>query len=236
MTIELASAENAENPGSLGSVGSVGSTGGTTGASAAGEGPAALALLAQQARDLVDAVVLTGAPQDEIVEITAELAVLTDRLRALRRTSRHPLAFDPEGVPRHAGNAVTGSANPYALPLVSQVTPDGTIRAELSFRQVHEGPPTSVHGGVSAMILDQVLGQAVAVAGGAGMTGTLTLRYVRRVPYGEPLVATAEYVRSEGRKSWAEGRIALPDGTPLVEATGLFIAPRAWKEEVTGAQ
>ncbi|MFD1503374.1 PaaI family thioesterase, partial [Streptosporangium lutulentum] len=202
----------------------------------AGDRPSALDLLTQQVRDLVDAVVLTGVPQDELVEITAELAALTDRLRALRRTSRHPLAFDPEGVPRHAGNAVTGSANPYALPLVSRVTSDGTIRAELSFRQIHEGPPTSVHGGVSAMVLDQVLGQAVAVAGGAGMTGTLTLRYVRRVPYGEPLVATAEYLRTEGRKSWAEGRIALPDGTPLVEATGLFITPRLWTEGTAGSQ
>jgi acyl-coenzyme A thioesterase PaaI-like protein len=218
MTIELASVGDTEDP------------------APTAEGSTALDLLTRQVRDLVDAVVLTGVPQDEIVEITAELAVLTDRLRALRRTSRHPHTFDSEGVPQYAGNAVAGSANPYALPLVSRVTPDGTIHAELSFRQVHEGPPTSVHGGVSAMILDQVLGQAVAVAGGAGMTGTLTLRYVRRVPYGEPLVATAEYVRSEGRKSWAEGRIALPDGTPLVEATGLFIAPRAWGEEVTGAQ
>src|SRR5690349_18449034 len=110
MTIDSASAENPENAENPGPAGSAGSVEGATGASAAGEGPA-LALLAQQARDLVDAVVLTGAPQDEIVEITAELAVLTDRLRALRRTSRHPLAFDPEGVPRHAGNAVTGSAN-----------------------------------------------------------------------------------------------------------------------------
>jgi acyl-coenzyme A thioesterase PaaI-like protein len=218
MTIELASAGDLEDT------------------AAAGDGPAALDLLTQQVRELVDAVVLTGVPEDEIVEITAELAVLTDRLRALRRTSRHPLEFGPDGVPGHAGNAVTGSANPYALPLVSQVTPDRTVRAELSFRQVHEGPPTSVHGGVSAMILDQILGQAVAVAGGAGVTGTLTLRYVRRVPYDEPLVATAEYIRSEGRKSWAEGRIALPDGTPLVEATGLFITPRAWGEEATGIQ
>ncbi|MDP9845899.1 acyl-coenzyme A thioesterase PaaI-like protein [Streptosporangium lutulentum] len=218
MTIELASAGDTEDP------------------AAAGDRPSALDLLTQQVRDLVDAVVLTGVPQDELVEITAELAALTDRLRALRRTSRHPLAFDPEGVPRHAGNAVTGSANPYALPLVSRVTSDGTIRAELSFRQIHEGPPTSVHGGVSAMVLDQVLGQAVAVAGGAGMTGTLTLRYVRRVPYGEPLVATAEYLRTEGRKSWAEGRIALPDGTPLVEATGLFITPRLWTEGTAGSQ
>ncbi|MFF5206483.1 PaaI family thioesterase [Streptosporangium sp. NPDC000396] len=194
----------------------------------------ALALLARQARELVDAVVLTDVPEDEIAAVTAELAALTDRLRAVRRTSPHAFEFGPDGQPRHAGNAVTGSANPHALPLVVQVTPEKTVRADLCFRLTHEGPPGSVHGGVSAMILDHMLGHAVAVAGVAGMTATLTLRYLRQVPYGEPLVATAEYVRSEGRKTWSEGRIALPDGTSLVEATGLFITPRLWMEDDRG--
>ncbi|MFD8528638.1 PaaI family thioesterase [Streptosporangium canum] len=191
---------------------------------------AALAVLTGRARELVDAVVLTDVPQPEIAAVAAELATLTERLRARTRTSPQPFEIGPDGVPRHAGNAVTGSANPHALPLVVQTTPERTARAELTFRPTHEGPPASVHGGISAMILDHLLGHAVAVAGVAGMTGTLTVRYLRRVPYGEPLVATAEYTRSEGRKSWSEGRIALPDGTPLVEATGLFVTPREWVE------
>ncbi|MDP9861079.1 MULTISPECIES: PaaI family thioesterase [Streptosporangium] len=191
---------------------------------------AALAALTQRARDLVDAVVLTDVPDSELTAVAAELAALTERLSARRRTSPQPFEIGPDGVPRHAGNAVTGSANPHALPLVARTAPDGTVRAELSFRPTHEGPPAAVHGGISAMILDHMLGHAVAMAGVAGMTATLTVRYLRRVPYGEPLVATAEYTRSEGRKSWSEGRIALPDGTPLVEATGLFITPREWAQ------
>ncbi|WP_433253723.1 PaaI family thioesterase [Streptosporangium sp. CA-135522] len=191
---------------------------------------AALAVLTQQARDLVDAVVLTDVPESEIAAVTAELAVLTRRLRARHRDSPQPFELGPDGLPRHAGNAVTGSANPHALPLVVQTTPERTARAELSFRPTHEGPPASVHGGISAMILDHMLGHAVAVAGVAGMTATLTLRYLRPVPYGEPLVATAEHTRSEGRKAWAEGRIALPDGTALVEALGLFVTPRTWAD------
>ncbi|MBG0828685.1 PaaI family thioesterase [Planomonospora sp. ID67723] len=192
---------------------------------------AALSELSRQTRDLVDAVVLTDVPDSELVAVTAELAALTDRLRALQCASPRPFEFGPDGVPRHAGNAVTGSANPHALPLVIHTTPERTVRAELSFRPTHEGPPGSVHGGVSAMILDHLLGQAVAVAGFPGMTGTLTIRYRGRVPYGEPLVGTAEHTRSEGRKTWVDGRIALPDGTVLVEATGLFITPSAWIEQ-----
>ncbi|MBG0821451.1 PaaI family thioesterase [Planomonospora sp. ID91781] len=189
---------------------------------------AALVELSRRARALADAVVLTDVPESEVAAVAAELAALTERLGALRRESPRSFELGPGGVPRNVGNAVTGSANPHALPLVVRVTPERTVRAELSFRPVHAGPPASVHGGVSAMILDHLLGEAVAAAGFPGVTGTLTLRYRRPVPYGEPLVATAEYTGSEGRKTWAEGRIALPDGTALAEASGLFVTPAGW--------
>ncbi|MFB9722258.1 PaaI family thioesterase [Planobispora longispora] len=204
MTIDLASAGNAEAR------------------------QAALAALGQQTRELIDAVVLTEVPEDEITSVTAELAALTGRLRALRRTSPQPFEIGPDGTPRHVGNAVAGPVNPHALPLIIESTPERTVRAELAFRPSHEGPPGWVHGGVTAMIMDHLLGHAAAVAGSAGMTGTLSVRYRRPVPYGEPLLATAEHTRSEGRKSWVDGRIALPDGTVLVEATGLFITPSDW--------
>ncbi|GIH96684.1 PaaI family thioesterase [Planobispora siamensis] len=194
----------------------------------AGARHTALSLLSQQTRDLIDAVVMTDVPQDELLAVTAELAALTERLNALRRDSTRGFDLGSDGVPRHPGNAVIGSANPLALPLAVETTPERTARAELSFRPAHEGPPDSVHGGVSAMILDHLLGHAAAVAGFPGMTASLTVHYRRPVPYGEPLVATAEYTRSEGRKNWADGRIALPDGTPLVEATGLFVTPSGW--------
>ncbi|WP_068928471.1 PaaI family thioesterase [Planobispora rosea] len=189
---------------------------------------AALATLGGQTRELIDAVVLTDVPEDEITAVTAELAALTGRLRTLQRTAPQSFEAGPDGVPRHPGNAVIGSANPHALPLIVESTPERTVRAELAFRPSHEGPPGWVHGGVSAMILDHLLGHAAAVAGSPGMTGTLSVRYRRPVPYGEPLLATAEHTRSEGRKTWVEGRIALPDGTVLVEATGLFITPSGW--------
>ncbi|MBE1557284.1 PaaI family thioesterase [Nonomuraea africana] len=188
---------------------------------------AALCALAQQTRDLMDAVALTDVGEDDLTAATAALIAVTEQLRAAVRQTPQPFEIAPDGTLRHLGNAVTGGANPHALPLVIEVR-DGGVRAEVEFRPLHEGPPGGVHGGISAMILDHLLGQAVAAAGSAGMTGTLTVRYRRPVPYGTPLVATAEYTRTEGRKTWAEGRLSLPDGEALVEATGLFITPSAW--------
>ncbi|GAA0945364.1 PaaI family thioesterase [Nonomuraea longicatena] len=190
----------------------------------------ALCALSQQVRELMDATALTDVPEDELEAITADVAALTARLRAVARETPQPFEFAPDGTLRHLGNAVTGAANPHALPLV--VTSDGeSVRAELSFRPLHEGPPGSVHGGISAMILDHVLGQAVVVAGFAGMTASLSVNYRKPVPYGVPLVATGAFTRKEGRKTWVEGRIALTDGTVLVEATGLFVTPAAWLGE-----
>ncbi|MET7464822.1 PaaI family thioesterase [Nonomuraea sp. NPDC005501] len=188
----------------------------------------ALCALARGTRDFMDAVTLTEVGEDEIAAVAAELAALTARLRAASRETPQPLEIGADGTVRHLGNAVTGAANPHALPLVVERDPEGGVRADIAFRALHEGPPSAVHGGISAMILDHLLGQAVAAAGMGGLTGTLTVRYRSTVPYGRPLVATAEHSRSEGRKSWADGRIALPDGTVLVEATGLFITPSAW--------
>ncbi|GIH29546.1 thioesterase [Acrocarpospora phusangensis] len=188
----------------------------------------ALEALARQARELVDAVVLTDADPAELAAVTAELAALTDRLRAVRRATPLPHEFGPDGTFRHLGNAVTGACNPHALPLVVERPATGGSRAELTFRPTHEGPPGTVHGGVTAMILDHLLGDTVAAAGRPGMTGTLTIRYRGRVPYGEPVVATGAVTRVEGRKTWADAVIADTAGTPLVEATGLFITPKAW--------
>ncbi len=188
----------------------------------------ALALLAQQVRDLVDAVVLTDVGEEELKAVTAEVGALTDRLLTARRPSPLPHEIGPDGRFRNLGNAVTGGCNPHALPLVMDRTAEEGSRAEIAFRPVHEGPPASVHGGVSAMILDHMLGDAVAVSGRAGVTGTLTIKYRRPVPYGEPLVARSAVSRAEGRKTWVQGTIASPEGTTLVEATGLFITPSRW--------
>ncbi|WP_433349671.1 PaaI family thioesterase [Microtetraspora malaysiensis] len=187
----------------------------------------AQAVLAQQVRELMDAVVLTDVSEDEMTAVTAELVALTERLNAARR-DRPPVPELTRNGFRHLGNAVTGACNPHALPLVIEREPDGGSRADLEFRPTHEGPPDSVHGGVSAMILDHLLGDAVAAAGRAGMTGTLSIRYRRRVPYGQQVVGRAAATRAEGRKTWVDGTISLPDGTVLVEATGLFITPTPW--------
>ena len=99
----------------------------------------------------------------------------------------------------------------------------------------YEGPPGSVHGGVSAMILDHLMGEtASARHTRVTVTGTLTLRYVQPLPLG-PVRMEARIAEVDGRKVTVTAWIAADepdeaDGSPAVEARGLFIIPR-WAQE-----
>ncbi|GAB2808155.1 PaaI family thioesterase [Actinocorallia aurea] len=188
------------------------------------------ARLAEEVRALIDATVLTDVPDAEIDAIAGEVRELTDRLNAARLAAA-PMAETPadglaaSGMSRQLGNPVTGAVNPVAPPIPCEVLPDGSVRSEFTLDEVYEGPPGLVHGGISAAVLDQLLGMTSGLSGIPGFTATLDLRYRRPTPLRVPLTLHAEISRREGRKSWAEGRITTPDGKVTVEATAMFVTP-----------
>jgi acyl-coenzyme A thioesterase PaaI-like protein len=80
------------------------------------------------------------------------------------------------------------------------------------------------HGGVSAMLIDQLLGHAAAASGHPGVTTDLSVRYRRPVPLDVPLRVWGRVIDTEGRRVSAVGGIttvAEPD-IPLVEAEARF--------------
>lgn len=188
---------------------------------------AALTGLAERVRELAAAAVLTGVGAGEAGAVADELAALTARLTAERRDAP-PFAMTggDHRMDRQVANPVTGRLNPFAPPVDLEVTSDGIVRGEFTLGPVHEGPPSYVHGGVSAMVLDQVLGMAAAATGTPGMTATLETRYRRPTPLGVPLLVEAKASRVEGRKVFASGTIAAPDGRVTVEATAMFVMPQ----------
>ena len=62
------------------------------------------------------------------------------------------------------GNPVIGLRNPIAPPLVLHRAPDGSVYSDFHLGAAFEGPPGHVHGGVSALMLDHVLGEAASDA------------------------------------------------------------------------
>ncbi|RSN58271.1 PaaI family thioesterase [Actinomadura sp. WAC 06369] len=192
-----------------------------------GDDEAKLAALAARIRELAEAMTLTKVAPDEAASVAAEVAALTDRLTAERRAHPPFGEVGAGGLDRQIANPVTGRLNPIAPPVDFEVSEDGIVRAEFTLPAVYEGPPTFVHGGVSAMIMDQVLGMAAAATGTPGMTATLETRYRRPTPLGVPLTVEAKAGRVEGRKVYADGTISGPDGRVTVEASAMFIAPQS---------
>jgi len=184
----------------------------------------ALLPLTESLRQLVEATVLTAVDDDELRRAHEEIAAVNARLRA-RLISGSYVTHVPPGDPaRFWNNPVVGLRNAVAPPLVIERTPAGRVDTEFHLGGVYEGPPGLVHGGISALILDQLLGEAAAAGGKPGMTGTLTLRYQRGTPLGA-LRASAWIDRVDGIKTYVVGHIADDEG-PTVEAQGVFILPR----------
>lgn len=188
--------------------------------------------LTEAVRGLVDATIRTTVPPEEIRAVQAEVEALTARLRAAQLPGAFGVRYNPAGRGRPWGNTVVGLRNPVAPPVRTVHHPDhtGEIWTEFHLGAAYEGPPGHVHGGVLALILDQLLGESAGSGRRPGMTGTLTIRYHRATPLG-PLRGEARIDRIDGIKTYAVGTVADAAGV-TVEAEGVFILPRWARERI----
>ena len=181
-------------------------------------------------RDLVDISMRTGVDSDTIADATVAIEAVTEMLSA--QQADRPVRFqrhDGTGRPVVWSNPVVGLRNPLAPPLTVHHDADGRCWSEFTLGSVYEGPPGLVHGGISAMILDQLLGEvATDQLTTPKFTGTITVRYLRGTPLG-PLRAEAVIERTENHKTYARGFISDAQG-PTAEAEGVFIMPM-WARE-----
>ncbi|SPM33557.1 thioesterase superfamily enzyme [Mycobacterium rhizamassiliense] len=181
--------------------------------------------LAESIRRLVDVSIRTEADPTTIAAVKDKIDSATEELEASARPDPFGVQLTPDGQTIAWGNAVVGLRNPVAPPLVLHHDPDGLVWSEFVLGAPYEGPPEHVHGGVSALILDHVLGATAHRPGKPAYTGTLTLRYRRRTALGRKLRVEAHVERTEGVKTFSVGHVADEDGV-TVEAEGVFIHPR----------
>ncbi|MDQ2628340.1 PaaI family thioesterase [Mycolicibacter senuensis] len=185
--------------------------------------------LAQAVRDLIDVSIRTQTDDATAREVTAQLRELTERLQAGTLSEAPGMRYVVEGRPLAWGNAVIGLRNPIAPPLVIEHGEAGDCWADFHLGAAYEGPPGLVHGGVSALVLDHLLGEAASDGLTKALyTGTITVKYLRGTPLG-PLRAEASIYRTEGFKTYARGHIADASGV-TVEADGVFILP-SWARD-----
>jgi hypothetical protein len=181
--------------------------------------------LAESIRQLVDVSIRTEADPMTVAAVKDKIDGAVRELGASAHPGTFGVQLTPDGQTIAWGNAVVGLRNPVAPPLVLHHEPDGLVWSEFVLGAPYEGPPEHVHGGVSALILDHVLGATAHRAGRPAYTGTLTLRYRRRTALGRQLRAQAHIERTEGVKTFAVGHLADDEGV-TVEAEGVFIHKR----------
>ncbi len=145
--------------------------------------------LAAAARDLADAVAQTGVDPGTLDEVTAALELLTERLRAETDDDAYsglvikPVDYSvPEGpMPL---NPIIGACSPVR-PDVHLRLADGEISGTATFTKRFVGPPGYAHGGISALLGDQIVAASPMAIGVRTITKSLQLTYRRPLPLDE---------------------------------------------------
>lgn len=120
---------------------------------------------------------------------------------------------------------ITSAVNPLAPPMAIRREGEESV-SDVALPLQYQGPPARVHGGIVALMLDQVLGNASHSTGlPASYTRELTITYDAATPLDRPVRVVGRIDRVEGRKRFMSGEI-LVDGAPSARAHGVWISPR----------
>jgi len=183
--------------------------------------------LADAMRGVIERLVPSDAPEDELRTAADALERYAEQLKAhsrLKRMSGHAESANAGDVGAFFDQSpLIGLANPLAPPITIGITGETTAGATVTFGSAYEGPPGSVHGGFVAAAFDEVLGFVQSLSGRGGFTGTLTIRYRKPTPLHTELVFEAEMTGVEGRKIFTDGRLYAGDML-CAEAEGIFIS------------
>jgi acyl-coenzyme A thioesterase PaaI-like protein len=185
--------------------------------------------LADELRRLIRLSVSAAPSAEETVALTAQLAAVADRLE-----SHVPAVALPRYAPVDGDgkidrsliddsmpfDIVVGAFNPLALPVTLAAEPPKAL-GHARFHVGYEGAPGCVHGGALAATFDIVLSAANAIAGAAGPTVRLSLRYRRPTLIDEEALFEGWVTEVTDRRVFSVGRI-VQGGSVTVEAEGEF--------------
>ena len=121
---------------------------------------------------------------------------------------------------------VCGFKNDLSLKAEFYELEDKSLCALVTFKDVHQGYPSRVHGGILAAILDETIGRAMMPYTGEdkwGVTMTLTTKYKKPVPINEEIRIIGKITSGDGRIFEGEGYILLNDDKVAVTAKGTYI-------------
>jgi acyl-coenzyme A thioesterase PaaI-like protein len=123
-----------------------------------------------------------------------------------------------------------GRDNPIGLHLDDFRLDDGTVSARFSPRAQYRGAGTTLHGGVAATALDEILVWAgLLVESVLSVTGTMELRYRKPVHVDETIVVSSRVDERRGRRLRLSGELSV-DEELRVAASGLYLVTASLDE------
>lgn len=116
-----------------------------------------------------------------------------------------------------------GRDNPIGLHLDDFALTDGRVSAQFTPRLEYRGAGQTLHGGIAATALDEILVWAgILTEEVLTVTGRMELRFRRPVLVKEPIVVSAAVRDRSGRRLQIAGALEV-DGESRVEASGLYL-------------
>ena len=143
------------------------------------------------------------------------------------------IAIGEEFLTEQEGNPCfgCGHSNEHGLHLTFKRMEPSVVESRVAIPSHLSGPAGIVHGGIQALLLDEVMGAAAYCVAEtpAVLTAEMSVRYKGSVPTGQTLIVRAVCTGRDDKNMFLEGTISVPDGSPLTTATArfrVFAAPR----------
>jgi hypothetical protein len=186
---------------------------------AADRGGAAYAQVQAQARLLLDRIAGCAPPDAVLARLAAGLAQASEAL----------LAYQVPPPQRWNGRRpdLPGRGHLMLPPYVIDADTPTRLAGRVMFTQLHLGGTVATHGGVSALLFDELLGRLVN-RGRAGVVRTayLHVNYRKIAPVDVELSFRVEAGPAEGRKRFVSGCLTDPAGDVIADSDALFVALR----------
>ena len=117
--------------------------------------------------------------------------------------------------------SVGGSSHPCSPELRWQEA-SNRITGTVKFSQAFEGPPGHVHGGWVAGVLDHLMGMTHVRTGHPGMTGGLSVRYLKPTPLNQRIGVSAQATELDDKRTEVKAEMRFGE-TTTAKAEAIFV-------------
>lgn len=125
-----------------------------------------------------------------------------------------------------------GARNPHGLHLAFELdVPHQRITTRWTPAKTHQGYTDLVHGGMTALVLDELMGNLLWQLQRPSVTAELTVQFRRPARVGQPLLCDARIESDARRQVWMTASAKTTDGAVVAEARARYVQVTAHKED-----